>query len=147
MQDERDTERESIWSVRHTSVTPYFIVFGVLFAVMTGLIFWREFTIAPREAHIIDTAIRAWLWSCGSAIGEAILAMYIGEGWNMLAERFLRRRYREGVEKGRVEGRSEGEELANRRWRAWLERREAARDEGREFNEPPPYGPQNGNGT
>ena len=67
----------------------------------------------------------------------------------MLAERYLRRRYREGRQEGREEGLKEGlqeglkEGLqegraeANEAWQAWYQRMVAAREEGREFDEPP----------
>ena len=72
----------------------------------------------------------------------------------MLAERYLRRRYREGRQEGLKEGREEGlkeglqeglkEGLqegraeANEAWQAWYQRMLAAREEGREFDELPP---------
>ena len=59
----------------------------------------------------------------------------------MLAERYLRRRYREGRQEGRKEGRAE----ANEAWQAWYQRMLAAREEGREFDElPPSNGVSNG---
>ena len=63
------------------------------------------------------------------------------EGYAMLAERYLRRRYREGRQEGRKEGRAE----ANEAWQAWYQRMLAAREEGREFDElPPTNGVSNG---
>ncbi len=52
----------------------------------------------------------------------------------MLAEAYLRRRYREG----RVEERAE--------WRAWLERSREAEARGEPFDEPPPDERRNGAG-
>ncbi len=141
-----DLDRESIWSVRHTSITPYLVTFGILFAGFTGLFFWREFANAQVDSNIIDIVLAAWLKSCAGAIGEAVAAMYLVEVWNMLSEKYLRRRYREGLEEGRQEGRQEGmeegESAANRRWLAWLQRREEAERAGRDFDEPPPAEPR-----
>ena len=60
----------------------------------------------------------------------------------MLAERYLRRRYKEGREEGREEGRKEGrkegrEELAAE-WRAWIKERGEAEAKGEKFDKPPP---------
>ncbi len=49
---------------------------------------------------------------------------------DVLSERYLNRRYEKGLAKGFAE--------ANRKWEAWLERKEAAEAEGREFTELPP---------
>ena len=48
----------------------------------------------------------------------------------MLAERYLRRRYKEGREEGR-------EELAAE-WRAWIKERGEAEAKGEKFDKPPP---------
>jgi hypothetical protein len=52
----------------------------------------------------------------------------------MLAERYLRRRFQEGLEEGKQEGRQE----LSKEVRAWNERRLEAERRGEEFNEPPP---------
>ena len=57
----------------------------------------------------------------------------------MVAEQYLRRRYRKGREDGRQE--------ANREWQNWNERRMQAERENRPFDEPPPSSPSNQNGS
>ena len=52
--------------------------------------------------------------------------MIIVEGYEMFAEKYLRRRYREGIK--------DNQEL----WEAWNRRRLEAEAEGKEFSEPPP---------
>lgn len=47
---------------------------------------------------------------------------------------------------GKAEGVREGIQMANQRWVGWLERRSAAERDGLPFDEPPPAGPQSGNG-
>ena len=56
------------------------------------------------------------------------------EGAFMLAENYLRRRFREGKEEGLQEGRREKSEEV----RQWNERRLEAERRGEEFTEPPP---------
>ncbi len=52
----------------------------------------------------------------------------------MLARIMIKRAEQRALEKGMEKGLA----MANRKWRAWLRRREIAEAEGREFNEPPP---------
>ena len=69
----------------------------------------------------------------------AAATIYIGvEGGSMLAERYLRRRYREGREDGREEGLEEGRKEAWTAWTAWHERWQAAQSRGEPFDESPP---------
>ena len=44
----------------------------------------------------------------------------------------------EGLTKGHAQGLDEGRTDANRKWRAWLERKTAAETAGHPFHEPPP---------
>ena len=48
----------------------------------------------------------------------------------MLSERYLKRRYEEGM--------AEGEARVSKVWEAWLKRRTEAEEAGEEFREPPP---------
>lgn len=69
----------------------------------------------------------------------AAATIYIGvEGGAMLAERYLRRRYREGREEGRKEGIEAGREERDAAWMAWYERMREAQSRGEPFDEPPP---------
>lgn len=61
---------------------------------------------------------------------SAVVALIAVEGWAMLAERYLRERYRKGREEGREEER--------KAWREWNDRRVLAEKNGHPFNEPPP---------
>ena len=56
----------------------------------------------------------------------------------MLAERYLRRRYREGREDGREEGLREGRKEVAAAWTAWHQRMLDAQSRGEPFDEPPP---------
>ena len=52
--------------------------------------------------------------------------------------------WREKLEHVREARREEGREERQREWAAWYERLEAARRDGREFDEPPPFIDANG---
>ena len=64
----------------------------------------------------------------------------------VFAAYYSRRKRREYFEEGREQGRAEGREearkegrkLADAAWRAWNQRRLAAKDTGQPFDEPPP---------
>lgn len=47
----------------------------------------------------------------------------------------------QGIAEGRAEGVAKGAAKSNQAWRAWYERMQAARREGRPFDEPPPDAP------
>ena len=63
-------------------------------------------------------------------IAVAAETLVLIEGIEMLAERYLRRRYQEGREAERKE--------LNEAWEAWLKRRDEAMANNQPFNEPPP---------
>ncbi len=60
----------------------------------------------------------------------------LGATAEVLAVKYLERRYREGRERGRAESDAE--------WRAWLERSREAEERGEAFDEPPPDERRNG---
>ena len=64
-------------------------------------------------------------------IAVAAETLVLIEGIEMLAERYLRRRYQEGREAERKE--------LNEAWEAWLKRRDEAMANNQPFNELPPY--------
>ena len=56
----------------------------------------------------------------------------------VIAAYYSRRKRREYFEEEREKGRKEGRKLADAAWRAWNQRRLAAKDAGQPFDEPPP---------
>ena len=130
MSGNNENQRESIWSLRHLSLTPYYLAFAALFVLATGLYLWGGFAAAEASAHVVDTALAALKETSGLTPWLIIFTYYLVEGVSMLAERYLRSRYAKGKEEGRQEERLQ--------WRAWNRRREEALREGREFTELPP---------
>jgi hypothetical protein len=154
LQDSQDNQRESIWSIRLLSLTRYYVVFGILFAIVTGLYVWQGFATAEPNSHPVGILLEAMRLASSSIPWLVVFTFYLVEGMNVLSERYLRSRYakgrQEGLQAGREEGLEEGEqkgrEEERQQWLAWNQRREAALREGRDFTEPPPDGSQNGNG-
>ena len=62
----------------------------------------------------------------------------IVEGTSMLAERYKQKRFEDGIAVGIDKGVAKGSADTNRKWAEWNRRREAALEEGRPFDEPPP---------
>ena len=165
MQDSQDNQRESIWSIRLLSLTRYYVVFGILFAIVTGLYVWQGFATAEPNSHPVGILLEAMRLASSSIPWLVVFTFYLVEGMNVLSERYLRSRYakgrqeglqagrqagreeglEEGEQKGREEGLEEGEqkgrEEEHQQWLAWNQRREAALREGRDFTEPPPSNP------
>ena len=149
MQDSQDNQRESIWSIRLLSLTRYYVVFGILFAIVTGLYVWQGFATAEPNSHPVGILLEAMRLASSSIPWLVVFTFYLVEGMNVLSERYLRSRYakgrQEGLQEGREEGLEEGEqkgrEEEHQQWLAWNQRREAALREGRDFTEPPPSNP------
>ena len=146
-------ERESIWSVRSRLLAPYFSVFGILVIIVTGLTFWREFANAPPGAYWVDTLLNGLRQSSGAMLwiaGNSLLGQEVYNMMYLITEKYMNKRYRDGLTKGRgeglAEGLAEGRNEEREEWLAWNERREAAEREGREFTEPPPAGRPGKNG-
>jgi hypothetical protein len=156
LQDSQDNQRESIWSIRLLSLTRYYVVFGILFAIVTGLYVWQGFATAEPNSHPVGILLEAMRLASSSIPWLVVFTFYLVEGMNVLSERYLRSRYakgrqdrEEGLQAGRQEGREEGleegeqkgREEEHQQWLAWNQRREAALREGRDFTEPPPSSP------
>ena len=139
--------REAIWSVREGTRTAYVVVFTVLFGTGMGL------TVAAGggdpDRTLLQTVVAYWNMASGMAIAAAagsMLAVEPGGSIMVLLDRALdardarRKAYRE---EGRAEERAEREK-ERREAMAWYERLEAARREGKAFDEPPPFIEANG---
>lgn len=111
----------------------YLSLFFVEFSACLALLFWQE-VINNTTDGWLETVIAIARGMEPLVIVLTAATVILVEGYSMLAERYLRRRYREG----RAEGREAGRVEERRRWVAWNERRQQALDEGRPFDEPPP---------
>ena len=115
----------------------FLIVFLIQFLTFSGFLAYHEVTAIPTDAIITMLAILMGMASLGflSAVNTVVAV----EGVEMLAERYLRKRYevglKEGAEKGKAEGLTEAwQSLAD------MEPSQPRRRNGRSppFNEPTP---------
>ena len=136
--------REAIWSVREGTRTAYVIVFTVLFGTGMGLMVAAGG--GDPDRTLLQTVVAYWSMASGMAIAAAagsMLAVEPGGSIMVLLDRALdardarRKAYRE-------EGRAEREQEMRRELMAWYERLEAARRDGKPFDEPPPFIEANG---
>ena len=107
----------------------FMFLFVVQALVWLGLLVWYEIAFRPGD-NALGTAIAVAKGMAPLIVVVAADTVVMVEGYEMLAEKYLRRRY----EAGRKEGRDEIQEL----WEAWNQRRLEAEADGKEFAEPPP---------
>ena len=114
----------------------FLIVFLLQFLTFSGFLAYHEVTAVPTDAKTTMLAILAGMAPLGfiSAVNTVVAV----EGVEMLAERYLRKRYEAGKAEGKVEGKAEGRTEAWQVWRDWNQRRIAAEKADQPFNEPPP---------
>ncbi len=126
-EDKGKKVRVSIWSVSERWLAVYFGLFTVAMLSMLIFVIWTHVGSPPDwVGHIISisgqmSSVTVWIVAAIYILMEVINMLS-----NVVSERYLNRRY----EKGFAE--------ANLKWQSWLERKEFAEAEGREFTELPP---------
>ena len=130
-------DRESIWSVSSETRTLYFRVFTALFLVGMVLLVVREVQ-AGDDASVVERIMRVWESAAAVAIASAAVSLAGIETGGLIML------WREKLEHVREARREEGRAQERAEWMAWYERLEAARRDGREFDEPPPFIDANG---
>ena len=112
-------------------------LFTVQFLACLVLVILYE-TVYQDNTHPLETFTKVLYSAAAAVFVITATTVLIVEGFPMLAERYLRRRYYEGLAAGEARGMAEGEAKAHARWRAWYQRMLDAQNEGRAFDEPPP---------
>ena len=134
-------ERQSMWTVRPTWVSPYFTLFTLQVIVGEAIIVWHEIT---RASH--DSAYEAYVgiiqgigWvGLAAAINTFIITETL-EG-AMVTAMWIRQRFLEPLkERQRAEGHAEGRAELIEQIKEWESRRRDAEARGETFDEPPPY--------
>ena len=118
----------------------FLAIFGLLFAIGTGLTVWR----GPREGAEgwVDQVLSIWGELAPLAAVAIVGAAFLTEivRWIMVIAGWLEEKLERTREARRAEGRAE----ADRDWDDWNRRREAALERGEAFSEPPPSRLRNG---
>ena len=144
--------RITIWGVPSAWTWFYYGVFGIQVIVLSAAVIWNEtITVAddsPYQTYLaILHNISPGILTIAAQTITAIMAM---EGVRVIAEAYLKKRFRdgkaegiaEGIAEGRAEGiaegMAEGEQVAHEAWTVWNEKRLDAEARGEPFDEPPP---------
>jgi hypothetical protein len=114
----------------------FLIVFLLQFLTFSAFLAYHEVTAIPTDA--ITTMLTILMGMAPLGFVSAVNTVVAVEGVEMLAERYLRKRYEAGKAEGLKEGEERGVAQAWEVWQDWNLRRLAAEKEGRPFNEPPP---------
>ena len=105
--------------------------FLILLTVLIVVAFFLVSLEVPEDVGGLRAqVVYVWKEAEPLVVVSAVVALIVVEGWSMLAEKYLRERYRKGREEGREEER--------KAWREWNDRRILAERSGRPFTEPPP---------
>ena len=143
-----DEERVPIWGIPGLWTWFYYGLFGIQIGIVSFTVIWHEIKSVTHDSPY-ETYIAIYHNISPSVIAitaQTLVVILALEGFRMLAERYLKKRYAEGRAKGeaegRAEGRAEGEEVAHSLYppeiREWNRRRIEAEVRGEDFNEPPP---------
>ena len=108
----------------------FLLLFLLQFCIYTGILTYYEHVVNGRDGLSTFVAVLGGMPGV-IALSAASTVAFL-EGLEMLSERYLKRRFEEGLKEGREE--------ASRAWEEWNQRRIAAEKAGVEFNEPPPSG-------
>ena len=114
----------------------FLFVFLLQFLTFSGFLAYHEVTAVPTDA--ISTMLAILMSMAPLGFVSAANTVVAVEGVEMLAERYLRRRYEAGLKAGEEKGKVEGKAEAWEAWEAWNQRRMNAEKAGQPFNQPPP---------
>ena len=106
----------------------FLIVFLLQFLTFSAFLAYHEVTAIPTDA--ITTMLAILMGMAPLGFVSAVNTVVAVEGGEMLAERYLRRRYEAGLKAGEAQ--------AWEAWEAWNQRRIDAEKADQPFNEPPP---------
>ena len=143
--DDDPTERGSVWDVPIDWRIKFWYIFSTLMLLAAGAeaMFQLTFGIEPTAWHLARVIIT------GTVLYTALVApisILTTEGIRLLSEKYLKKRFRDGLTEGEERGEKRGVGKGvgigvGRGVRAtleWVERRDAAIAAGTPFNEPPP---------
>ena len=127
-----EDNRITIWGVPSAWTWFYYGVFGIQVAVLSTAVIWRE-TRSVADDSLYQTYI-AILHNISPGVitiaAQAITVIMAMEGARVIAEAYLKKRFRDG--------KAEGEQMAHTAWTVWNNKRLKAEERGERFDEPPP---------
>lgn len=128
----------SIWSVRRKLFISYFIIFSLLFVLISGIAAWLSYTPVSDFKDLAELTMAAMGLASGRILWLAAFSIVTAEVGNVIVEYLIVERYKRAKREGVEEGIRKGEVGERSRWQAWYERMKAAQREDKPFDEPPP---------
>ena len=132
----------SIWSVRRRLFISYFVMFSLLFVLVSGTAAWLSYISVNDIRDAAELAMTAMGLASGRILWLAAFSIITVEVGNVIVEYLIVDRYKRGKEEGKElgieQGIKEGIKENQKKWQAWYERMQAAQREGLPFDEPPP---------
>ena len=110
----------------------YAVIYLALMIAGTSFVVWYQCAVRVDDG-VADTVYATIVGTSYVGVASAAITVALMEGgiaFMVLARKMLERAVERGVERGKEEN--------QKLWEAWLERKERAESEGRDFNEPPP---------
>ena len=131
-------DQVSIWSVRRRLFISYFVMFSLLFVLVSGIAAWLSYISVNDVRDAAELVMAATGLASGRILWLAAFSIITVEVGNVIVEYLIVDRYKRGKELGIEQGIKEGIKENQKKWQAWYERMQAAQREGRPFDEPPP---------
>lgn len=141
--EQREEERESIWTIPAELKRWYFALFSI--QVVIAAVWLIRTAIADGSRNgVPDILTFLWLNMAPAAVSSATFALVIVDTVNGVMvlstwlEETIEKRKQRQIKSAADKARADGITEERQRWQEWNRRREAAAAAGEEFNEPPP---------
>ena len=115
-----EERRDAIWSVPGDWRETYFILFIVQAIICLGLVIWYEVFVKDPSGHFVAVLLAVFRDMAPAIVTIATENVIIVEVLRMLSERYLARRYKQGLEQGREQGLEQGQALEKKKWEEWI---------------------------
>ena len=116
----------SIWSVRRRLFISYSVMFSLLFLLVSGIAAWLSYIPVVNFRDATELAMTAMGVASGRILWLAAFSIITVEVGNVIVEYLIVDRFKRG------------QKAERKKWQEWYERMQAAKREGRPFDEPPP---------
>ena len=110
--DPVEERRDAIWSVPGDWRDTYFILFMVQAITCLGLVIWYEVFVKGPSGHFVAVLLTVFRDMAPAIVTIAAENVIIVEVLRMLSEKYLARRYKQGIEQGQA--------LEKKKWEEWI---------------------------
>ena len=111
-----EERRDAIWSVPADWRETYFILFTIQITICLGLVIWHEVSNRDISDNFVAVLLAVSRSMAPVVVTIAAETVIIVEVLRMLSERYLARRFKQGLERGQAEGQAREE----KKWEEWV---------------------------